>query len=437
MVKKVRIESHYPQADSLIGKFLDDSSYDVVFNEDVDVYGPLKPMQTEDSEENLLLSFRKGVFPMEMVYETWEHIRTASLSVTDNRGISAGVAKIDGNPRYRLAYTDEQARVMRLLMDSDKGTLYDDEIVYDASKREVSSTRFYKWVDYKMSTENFVFDDWFKKVVKFPPLERAAEATRVFEAFVSNTSYANQVFSGLAGFYDRYLRIPYCRETMFNANHFEKYKATVPFIEAVSEQFRLTTPNRYAKQIEAIEKLDPRYRVGKSAYTTITVNKNYRTACHTDAGDLPQGFGNLTVVTGRNCKPWKGAILVFPHYRAAVNVQPGDMLAMNVHEYHGNTDISGEMDADGNELFERISLVCYFREGMQECKSFEYENLRRAFVKANMANKSHPLWAPKWNGTYTGMWESADWIAMLKENGLSQYAPVIQVEEVSSLDDFM
>ena len=36
----------------------------------------------------------------------------------------------------------------------------------------------------------------------------------------------------------------------------------------------------------------PNFRIEDTAFTTITINKDYRTAVHTDAGDYAAGFGN-------------------------------------------------------------------------------------------------------------------------------------------------
>jgi hypothetical protein len=36
-----------------------------------------------------------------------------------------------------------------------------------------------------------------------------------------------------------------------------------------------------------------------TAFSTVTVNKNFRTAGHYDNGDLKEGFGNLGVISQR------------------------------------------------------------------------------------------------------------------------------------------
>lgn len=96
-------------------------------------------------------------------------------------------------------------------------------------------------------------------------------------------------------------------------------------------------------------------------FTTVTVNKNFRTAAHRDAGDLHEGFSNLTVVA-KGDQQWTGGYLVLPEFRVAINIRPGDLLLINNHAgIHGNTEL---LPPEGKTLadMERISLVCYFRE---------------------------------------------------------------------------
>jgi len=87
------------------------------------------------------------------------------------------------------------------------------------------------------------------------------------------------------------------------------------------------------------------------------VNKNFRTALHCDVGDLKEGFGNLVVVSEGE---YKGGYTLFPQYSVGVNCQNGDFLAMDVHQWHCNSEIEGEGT--------RLSFVFYLREKMiKEC----------------------------------------------------------------------
>jgi len=187
-------------------------------------------------------------------------------------------------------------------------------------------------------------------------------------------------------------------------------------------------PWRYGNQRAAADKIDPRFLVPDTVFTTITVNKNFRTAAHFDAGDFSDGLSNLLVLS--NGKAFSGGYLVFPEYGVAVDVRPGDLLLVNNHEVmHGNTPIVLD-DPDA----ERISLVCYLREKMLELGSYEYETLRFEFVESRRKNPEHPLQRKLWNGISEGMWTSKEWYDYLEANGgkemLDKYHP--EVNEIES-----
>jgi hypothetical protein len=114
-------------------------------------------------------------------------------------------------------------------------------------------------------------------------------------------------------------------------------------------------------------------------------------------------------------------------------VRPGDLLLVNNHEIiHGNTPIVCQ------EGSERISLVCYLREGMLNLGSKEYEDHRFNFVESRRKNKEHPLHKKLWNGVSEGMWNSNEWYNYLKANGgdemVRKYHPEA-FETVATLDD--
>jgi hypothetical protein len=283
------------------------------------------------------------------------------------------------------------------------------------------------------------FSDKVKEWKEMSVEEASKDANVIKSTFISDTTYANVVLSGIAGFFDRYPRIPYGRATSYTEHNRETFEKCYPFMRKLSNEFANLLPKRYGVQVNAANKLDERFRVaGKDTpFTTITVNKNFRTACHRDAGDLNEGFSNLTVVA--KDKNWTGGYLVLPEFRVGINIRPGDLLLINNHGgIHGNTEL---LPPEGVALedMERISLVCYFREKMLELGSWEYETLRRNFVDDRRKNKEHSLWKPLWNGVSEKMWDSDEWYDYLKEHGgvdmLGLYHPEA-VEEKPSLESF-
>ena len=113
-----------------------------------------------------------------------------------------------------------------------------------------------------------------------------------------------------------------------------------------------------------IKKTSKDFYIKGTVFTTITINKNFRTAIHTDKGDLKEVFGNLGVLQAGD---YTGAYTILPKYGVGVDVRSCDIAFFDVHELHGNTEIKPIGNA------ERISIVAYFREKMTECGSAEEE----------------------------------------------------------------
>lgn len=198
---------------------------------------------------------------------------------------------------------------------------------------------------------------------------------------VSKTHRAHtDTMSGIIGYYDRYIRIPYCRQTAFNLTHPDKFAKCLPLIRAVDRVFKAGAPDRYAVQKAAVERTHPDFTIHGTAFSTITVNYNWQTAVHTDVGDFQPGFGVLTVLQGGD---YDGGFLVFPAYGVGCDIRTGDVLLADVHEYHGNTPLVGR------GAFIRLSLVFYFRANMEKCGSAAEE-----LERAKRRKPGDPLWDP-------------------------------------------
>jgi hypothetical protein len=201
--------------------------------------------------------------------------------------------------------------------------------------------------------------------------------------FVSNTSEAREVLSGIIGFFDRSARMPFCRTTAYNLENGEKFAASLPFIREVDSVFRRDMPERYAAQSAKIAATHPEFVINGTAFTTITVNKNWQTAVHKDAGDLPEGFGVLSVLRrGR----FDGCFLCFPKYRVAVDLQTRGVLLADVHEWHGNTPLRGKTGT-----YERISCVFYYRGRMADCGSPTEETERAKRLRGKIVSEKEDM----------------------------------------------
>ena len=181
---------------------------------------------------------------------------------------------------------------------------------------------------------------------------------------ISKSPKAKAVASSIIGYSDRYPRIPYCRRTMFTQRNWLHYNNCLPYIREVNNFFKDYLPKRYNIQKKMCEKTSQDFVIKDTAFSTVTVNKNFRTASHYDAGDLKEGFGNLGVLS---LGEYEGSITVIPKYGIGLDLKDGDLALFDVHELHGNTELKKK------GWYERISVVCYYREKMIYCGSKQYE----------------------------------------------------------------
>ena len=425
---KVIIAKSKVDCEHLLGQFLDESHFDTIIEEDTDCY-----FQSED-ENNIAFKFRKNYFSKEQQEAAYAGLREAATQ-TQNRGLAAGPKgeKCGG----REWVTEFQLRVLDFIKKEPENAVIAINVKEEIERlremyTDTESARGMVWLNSKVKEDNFDFESWLKKVVKMSVKERKEEALGVSETYISDTSYANVVFSGIAGWFDRYPRIPYGRATAYTQHSYDKFKLSFPFLQTLDRGFAELLPTRHAAQREAANKIDPAFLVPETVFTTITVNKTFRTAAHRDAGDFSNGLSNLLVLS--NNGNYTGGYLILPEVRIAVNVRPGDLLLVNNHEYiHGNTPIELQDD-----VAERISLVCYLREKMLELGSKEYEDHRFNYVESRRKNKEHRLQRRLWNGISEGMWDEQEWYDYLEKNGgrkmVEKYHPKAY-EKISTLED--
>jgi len=420
----------------LLGQFVDESHYDTLIEEDTDGYyaddsSPFEKAQAKD-EKRIAFMFRKNFFSKKEQEQAYIGLREAATQ-SQNRGLAAGPK--GEKCLQRDWVTDTQIEILDLfteLQDTVIEVDLEEEVQKIKSRASNASTRGMVWLASEIEKDEFNFEAWLKKAVKIKNKKQLkAEAVAIVNKYISDTTYANPVNSGIAGWFDRYPRIPYGRATSYTKNHFDKFKMAFPFLQTLNKGFKDLLPSRWSNQKAAADKIDSRFLVPETVFTTITVNKTFRTACHRDAGDFSDGLSNLLVLS--NNGKYTGGYLVFPEYRIAVNVRPGDLLLVNNHEImHGNTPI--ETYDDG----ERISLVCYLREKMLELGSYEYENLRYEYVESRRKNPNHSLQRKLWNGISEGMWTNKEWYEYLEQHGgiemLKKYHPE-NFTKVSSLED--
>lgn len=176
----------------------------------------------------------------------------------------------------------------------------------------------------------------------------------------SNMRVGNKVNSSVVGYMDRSGKQPYCRRTGYLKTHLEMFESAIPFVEAVDKGYQLLAPKQHLAQITKAKGTNRNYIISDTAFTTITVNRDFQTAVHKDAGDFEGGYGNLSVC---EISPYAGGYFCLPQWRCGVDVRQGDLLIADVHQWHGNTPIVKTTEAEHG----RCSFVMYYRDNMINC----------------------------------------------------------------------
>ena len=302
-VRQLLVKPHYNEEymKNKEGDYFDEKHYNLVIKDDCDCY-----YYDENNDKKLLFKFRKKVIPEKLCNIGLENLKKAAQKTHDNRGASAGKIDMKKMPLY--------ANDPKLL---------------------VGRNKF-----------------------------RVKEYISKYTGKVVKNSLGNISQSNVIGYYDKRDRnlganAPPCRTTAFTSQQIEKWDKVLPFIEAMDKQFKKLIPKNHKLQYNEAHKT--KYVIKNTAFSTVTINYNWRTALHKDSGDLKQGFGNLVVCEEGK---YKGGCTGFPQFKVAIDVRNGDFLAMDVHEWHCNTKIK-PIDKD----FTRLSLVAYLREKMIKCKN--------------------------------------------------------------------
>jgi hypothetical protein len=438
--------------DSLLGKFATEESYDIVIDSDADVYLPAESNVDgevgELNEDRIAFKFRKNTFTPDEQSGAFDGLFDAAVE-SHNRGLAAGErVEKSGNRDWVTPY---QVEVLKYYIDGQPLSL-DGSDPLEAIKQKYlgggnNEARGSVWLRSKVENDYGNYETFFNTVMEELRDAELGEASvmakKINDGYISQTSYAAALWSGIAGFYGRYPRIPFGRATSFTEHNRSTFEKCYPFARKLEAEFKRLLPVRYGRQQKCAEQMDKRFLIGEdTTFTTITVNtttkdRNARMACHRDAGSLNEGFSNLTVVT-KDGTDWKGGYLCCPEVRMAINARPGDLLLVdNMRIIHGNTPI--EAPDSGEDDMLRMSLVFYFREDMLQLGSYDYEVIRRQFVDHRRLNKEHPMWRDRWNGVSPSMWDSDEWYEYLESTGgremVEKYHPEAY-EEKASLEEF-
>jgi hypothetical protein len=351
------------EVNNLEGKWIDESHMKLpVINYNCDVY-----YKDNDGNEKLLLKFRKKCISNSLLRTGWKSYkdlakpsrgRGASAGPIDTEGVYWKKRNIVNTGKWSTGYLTPDGNKMKEELDK----LSIEELNEIVKEQEI------KFKESDIMDKESIIHLIIKK-----------------QNGVSKMKVNNQVASNPIGFYEsskNFAELP-CRLTHFTRTNYKDYKDGLPFIQKIDNLFEKLIPESHQKQLSrANEKMH--LKIPETAFSTITINRNFRTALHKDAGDFSEGFGNLTVIERGS---YHGGYTVFPQFGVGVDVRSGDFLAMDVHHWHSNTAIfetaedkklNSKLDKVYNDNpavgtvgldknYTRLTFVCYLREKILKC----------------------------------------------------------------------
>jgi hypothetical protein len=142
-----------------------------------------------------------------------------------------------------------------------------------------------------------------------------------------------------------------CHKTPLTKKHPKMLHRNKTLIELVDKLYRQYLGKTYAIQRAEVRKA-PHFRLWRTVFSTIYLAKNFRTAYHTDSGNL---LGVMTALMPMG--NFTGGELVLPRWRIAFALKPGDLLFFDPQQLHGNLPFEGK----------RLSAAFYCARGIAEC----------------------------------------------------------------------
>jgi len=265
---------------------------------DCDVYD-------KDTDE-LVICFKKNVIPKELYNIDPKLIKHAS-AYSNNRGAAAGITNVKDLQKGMEHWKNYPVEVI----DKHGNPLPDDH-------KEITS-----WIRMKDGT-------------------------------INKRKRSNQVMSNSVGGYDQSNIYP-CRLTNWTRKNLQAYESIFPLSKYISDLYFQYAPDKWLRQYDKYSKSPPEFTIPDTNFSTLTINMNFRTACHKDAGDCKDG---LTAFTIKDIDGFKGSELCFPTYNIAFDVREEDLVLFNPHKIHCNNPLTKKG---------RMSFVFYLREKMDMC----------------------------------------------------------------------
>lgn len=272
---------------------------DNIIREDCDLYNI-------DNGE-LIFSFKKNVVPKEL-YNLDEKIITYASSYSNNRGDAAGITNIKDLKKGMEHWKNHPVEVI----DKHGNPLPEDH----------------------QQTTSFI---------------------KMKNGVINKRKRSNQAMSNSIGGYDKSNVYP-CRLTNWTKKNIEEYKSLFPLSKCISDLYFSYVPDKWLYQNEKYSKSPKEFVIPETNFSTLTINRDWRTAAHKDRGDCKEG---LTAFTVKELDNFEGGELCFPNYDIGIDIREGDLLLFDPHVTHCNNKLT----KNG-----RVSFVFYLREKLDKCE---------------------------------------------------------------------
>jgi len=151
----------------------------------------------------------------------------------------------------------------------------------------------------------------------------------------------------------------------------DRWEASIPLIENMSDIFQEIDTEKW-KVLD--DNINDDYRIGKSAFSTVTINSSWQSACHRDANNGKDMFACMAVIEDHeNHNNYDGGFFCLPEFKIAFDARHGDVLICNTQQYlHGNSPLVPKepskivgkysaQDITNGWYFNRLSIVAYIK----------------------------------------------------------------------------
>ena len=229
---------------------------------------------------------------------------------------------------------------------------------------------------------NATSDYWKKRTLVKP---KGYSTSYLVKGKPSKMRVNNQVNSTPIGYFEKTKSLGLdkpCRLSYFTTQALKEFEAGKPYIHELNKWYKHIRPQEHKIQLDRAN-LKKDFKIDHTAFSTITINRNFRTAVHQDAGD----YGGVACLSVLEYGKYSGGLFMLPAYGIGIDIRQDDILIADVHQYHCNSEIyiteqqeeynsnlpdifkanSAVGTVGAYERYARISFVSYLREKLIDC----------------------------------------------------------------------